>query len=236
MRNRAQKLSWPLVLMLLAGCTTAQADPEPAPSPAATMTPYSTEQMSDAIPARYQAVPLVRQMASYPIERWEPRADPLAGRKVEPEACRALIRAGGLTVAPGSSVPQYTPAARATAALGPVLGGVVPHVQVEVVQVTGAAADQYLDEYRKAGSECADIRVTGGRASVVERELAGFGERSRYIIRTYPVAGKAWNERILYYRTSRYAVRITLYGPASSEERFVAFAREVRDRICAKLG
>lgn len=102
--------------------------------------------------------------------------------------------------------------------------------------MTGPTADQYLDESQKAEPECSDIRVTGGRASVLERELVGFGERSRYIIRTYPVAGKAWNERILLYRTPRYSVGIRLYGPATPEEGFVAFAREVRDKTSAKLG
>ncbi|WP_184801726.1 hypothetical protein [Kribbella italica] len=174
-------------------------------------------------------------MASYPIDGWTPRADPLAGRRVEPESCRALIRTGGVA-APGASIPKNTRAARATGALGPVVGGVEPIVQVEVIQVTGPTADQYLDESQKAEPECSDIRVTGGRASVLERELVGFGERSRYIIRTYPVAGKAWNERILLYRTPRYSVGIRLYGPATPEEGFVAFAREVRDKTSAKLG
>lgn len=236
MRNHPAKLSCALVGLLLAGCTTTQAAaPEPTPSPTATVTPYPTQLMRDGIPARYHSVPLVRQTARYPIDGWRPRADPLAGRKVEPETCRALIRTGGVT-APGAFVPKNTRAARATGIQGPVVGGVEPSVQVELIQVTGAAADQYLAEYRKAGPECAAIRVTGGRASVVERELAGFGERSRYIIRTYPVAGKAWNERILLYRTPRYAVGIRLYGPATPEEDFVAFAREVRDKASSKLG
>ncbi|WP_460650176.1 hypothetical protein [Kribbella endophytica] len=138
--------------------------------------------------------------------------------------------------APGAFVPKNTRAASATGVRGPAVGGVEPIVQVELIQVTGAAADQYLAEYRKAGSECSDFRVTGGRASVVERELAGFGERSRYIIRTYPVAGKAWNERILLYRTPHYVVGVRLYGPATPEEDFVVFAREVRDKASSKLG
>ncbi len=238
MRRYAARLSCALAVLVLAGCTTAEADhePEPSPSPTATVTPYPTQLMRDGIPARYGSIPLVRQWVSFPIDNWQPRPDPLAGRKVEPEACRALIRTGGVTTAPGSSVPKNTRAAQAAAALGPRVGGVEPNVQVEVIQVTGSAADQYLDELRKAGPECADIRVTGGRASVVERELAGFGERSRYIVRTYPVAGKAWNERLLLYRTPRYSVRIGLYGPATPEAGFVAFAREVRDSVSSKLG
>jgi hypothetical protein len=235
MPNHAAKLSCALVLLVLAGCTTAEADHEPAPSPTVTMTPYPTQLMRDGIPARYHSVPLVRQTASYPIDNWQPRPDPLAGRQVEPEICRALIRTGGVT-APGASVPKDTRAARATGVRGPAVGGVEPIVQVELIQVTAAAADQYLAEYRRAEPECSDFRVTGGRASVVERELAGFGERSRYIIRTYPVAGKAWNERILFYRTLRYAVGVRLYGPATPEEDFVVFAREVRDKATSKLG
>ncbi|MFC6161405.1 hypothetical protein [Kribbella jiaozuonensis] len=116
------------------------------------------------------------------------------------------------------------------------VNGEYPYSGAIIVDLTGAAADRYIDQYRTTPSECANILVDGTeRAAVVERSLPGFGTRSRYLTRSYPLAGGRWTERILLYRTPTYLMDIRQHGPGGSDAGFQAFARQVRDLVQANL-
>jgi hypothetical protein len=233
------------LLLALAGCSTPESRPTPSPStalamPSATAPPsyrYTAFQLA-AVPSlqfgRYQ---LVWNTDFLPPNRtFTPRPDPLAGRSVEPEVCRSVIRTGGLTVPYGDFVPSDAPGALTQLELGPWVGDLQPYVQVRIIELVGASADRYIDQYTRAPAECADIRIDGtGHASVVDRSLPGFGERSRYLRRRFPVANGQWTERILYYRTPTYLVELRLTGPTATEAAFLALARQARDRIAAGL-
>jgi hypothetical protein len=160
----------------------------------------------------------------------------LAGRSVEPEVCRTVIRTGGLTSSFAEWVPSDTPGADAQTGMSAPVGGQYPFTGATIAELTGAAADRYIDRYSKTPAECANILVDGTeRAAVVEQPLPGFGTRSRYLTRSYPLAGGRWTERILLYRTTTYVMDIRQLGPGGSDAGFQAFARQVRDLVQANL-
>ncbi|MEV4267593.1 hypothetical protein [Kribbella sp. NPDC049584] len=114
--------------------------------------------------------------------------------------------------------------------------GQYPYAGAMIADLPGAAADRYLDRYPAPPAECAHILVDGSeRAAVVERPLPGFGTRSRYLTRSYPLAGGRWTERILLYRTPTYLMDIRQSGSGGSDAGFQAFARQVRDLVQANL-
>ncbi|MFD7153837.1 hypothetical protein ACFV9C_04535 [Kribbella sp. NPDC059898] len=169
-------------------------------------------------------------------QTWTPRPDPLAGRSVEPEVCRNVIRTGGLISSFTEWVPSDTPGADAQTGMSTPVDGQYPFTGATIANLTGEAADRYIDRYSKTPAECANILVGGTeRAAVVERSLPGFGARSRYLTRSYPLAGGRWTERILLYRTSTYLMDIRQLGPGGSGAGFQAFARQVRDLVQANL-
>jgi hypothetical protein len=147
-----------------------------------------------------------------------------------------VIRTLGLTEGFAEFVPSDTPAADAQTELGNPVGDLFPFASATIAELTGASADRYLDQYGKTPAECADIRVNGReQAAVVDRPLPGFGERSRYLTRTYPVPTGQWTDRILVYRGPTYVMDIRISGLSGTDAGFQAFARQVRDLVQAKL-
>lgn len=220
----------------------AAASSTPAPSSAPTSTPsapiayrYDVFQLAKALPTTYRGHDLNPQTLIFsPNLTPSLRPDPLAGRKISPEKCRRAVQGLGGTP---RHLPTETPAAQGEAMLGPSVAGEVAIVSADIAEVTGAAADGFLAQLPTIDPACATISFAdgSGHASVTRRSLPGFGDRSSYLVRTYPRAGKAWTERFLIYRTPRYVVEIVLYGPSTSEAGFLAFARQVRDRAAQNL-
>ncbi|WP_432886217.1 hypothetical protein ACQPYH_03110 [Kribbella sp. CA-245084] len=192
----------------------------------------------EALPrVRYGRARLEWSTVIWPVNRTPtPRPDPLAGHSVEPEVCRTLIRTGGVTSDIGEVVPSDTPGADAQTGITAPVNGQYPLADAMIVDLTGAAADRYIDRYGKTPAGCANILVDGTqRAAVIDRPLTGFGTRSRYLTRSYPLAVGRWTERILLYRTPTYLMDIRVYGPGGSDAGFQAFARQVRDLVKANL-
>jgi hypothetical protein len=160
------------------------------------------------------------------------RPDPLAVWKVEPAICRDVIRYSGVPGIPGDFIAPTTPSAVAKASLGQGIGNEQPFVSANVVELAGALGDRLLDQRLPTPPECAHILVDGkDRASVVERSLPGFGVRSRYIVRTYPVGTQTYTERTLQYRTPTYVVLVRLDAFANPEASFLGFAAKTRDGL-----
>ena len=66
-------------------------------------------------------------------------------------------------------------------------------------------------------------------ASIVERALPGYGQRTRYVIRSYFLQRKR-REQILLFRTSIYFAEIRNSSAGYDERSFLGFAREVQTR------
>lgn len=201
---------------------------------------YETSQLAEAIPPRYRGVTLdVSSLPFNPNRTYTPRPDPLAGLAIEPESCRSVVRGEAWPSGQYGGLPSETPSADGYAVLGEPLTGSEPYVSASVVELTGAKATNFLGALPAVAPECASIRITDGsgpaQASAIERSLPEFGARSRYIVRTYPLGGAPWVERILLFPSARYVTEIRLYGSRDSEAEFLAFAREVRDRAAQKL-
>lgn len=248
---------WPAaacLLVTLTACTTAtpahRSTPQAtvAPSTVAKATPPPT--LSPPPSYRYnvfqlEALPAVHfgklqgewESAMYPANRtFTPRPDPLAGRTVEPETCRTVIRTGGLQAPYGDFVPSDTPAASAQVGLGNAVGDLSPYAIAWVFELTGRGADLFIDQYMKTPADCAHIRIDGVQdASVIDEPLPGFGERSRYLRRSFPVGNGRWTERILLFRTATYLMEIRLTGPSGTEASFLQFARQTRDLVQKNL-
>ncbi|MFF0338618.1 hypothetical protein [Kribbella sp. NPDC004875] len=247
------------LLLPLTACTTPSGNTEPRPStvtsavtsavprmtpvPRVSVTPtpaanrYLVNDLEYALPVAYGRHSLNKSLYPYPTETgWKPRADPLAGHAVAPELCRDIIRYSGVPGVPGDFVASTTPSASAFAALGPTTGPARPFVSINIVELAGPLGDRLLDQRLPTPAECARIQVDGRpAAAVVERRLPGFGVRARYIVRTYPIAGKTWTERTLQYRTATYVVLVRLDAYINPEAGFLAFARQARDRLTAEL-
>jgi hypothetical protein len=169
-------------------------------------------------------------------QTFTPRPDPLAGRTVEPEGCRTVIRTGGLDAPYGGFVPSQTPTASAQVELGTPVGALTPYALARVVELTGPGAELYIDQYLKTPADCAQIRIDGVQnASVTDEPLPGFGDRSRYLRRTFPVGAGRWTERILLFRTATYLMEIRLTGSVGTEASFLQFARQTRDIVQQNL-
>ncbi|HET6741253.1 MAG TPA: hypothetical protein VFH76_20050 [Kribbella sp.] len=221
--------------------TTAVARMTPVPRTSVTPTPpeyrYHAGDLQLALPETYGKHPLAKQLYPYPPPEDEKRrADPLAGHAVAPELCRDVIWYAGVPGVPGDFIATTTPSALAFATLGPTTGLAKPFVSINIVELAGPLGDRLLDQREPTPAECAKIKIDGQvAASVVERSLPGFGVRARYIVRTYPIAGKTWTERTLQYRTATYVVLVRLDAYANPEPAFLAFAGRARDRLTTEL-
>ncbi|TDW97932.1 hypothetical protein [Kribbella sp. VKM Ac-2566] len=198
---------------------------------------YAVKDLWSALPDAYGTHLLGKDYYPYPPRAdWKPRTDPLAGRTVSPELCRDVIRYVGVPGVPGDFVAPATPGVAAFAALGPTTGPARPFVSVNIVELAAPLGDRLLDQRQPTPAECAHVQVDGRElASVVERPLPGFGVRARYIVRTYPIAGKTWTERTLQYRTATYVVLFRLDAYANPEAAFLAFAGKTRDGLTSAL-
>jgi hypothetical protein len=220
----------------LAGCTSSKPVASTTPS-AAQAFRYNVNQLDTALPTAYGRQKLDHSTYIYPVTHtWRLRRDPLAGRSVDPAECRTAIWHGGNATPPHGFIPPETPSAGAQASLGARVGELEPNVRATVIELTGELADRYLGTFRATPSDCEHIQVDGiEQASVTDRPVPEFGDSSRYIVRTFPVAGKPWTERILLYRTTTYVVELRLDGHTATEPAFLAFARQTRDRLTAGL-
>ncbi|MGZ0149275.1 hypothetical protein ACXJJ3_19560 [Kribbella sp. WER1] len=246
MHRLLRRASTVAVVLLLTACGTAKRPAVPSPSvpPTSTASPspatfrYNVNQLQTALPVAVGRHRFESSIYTYPVSiGWTLRADPLDGWTVVPAECRAIIWNGGHPGRPGDFIAPETPSASATAELGPRMADdLEPNLRVSVIELTGALADKYLDMFKPTPAECAHVTVNGAqRASAVERAVPGFGERSRFIARSFPALGKAWTEHILNYRTSRYVVEVRWDGESVPDSAFLAFARKTRDRLTAAL-
>jgi hypothetical protein len=221
--------------------TTAVARMTPVPRTSVTPTPpeyrYHAGDLQLALPETYGKQRLTKSLYPYPpAEDETPRADPLAGHSVAPELCRDVIQYAGVPGVPGDFIATTTPSAAAFARLGPTTGKARPLVSVNIVELAGPLGDRLLDQRDPTPAECAQVKVDGRQtASVVERSLPGFGVRARYIVRTYPLAGKTWTERTVQYRTATYVVLVRVDAYANPEPAFLGFAGLARDRLVSEL-
>jgi hypothetical protein len=71
-------------------------------------------------------------------------------------------------------------------------------------------------------------------ARIVERALPGYGQRSRYVVRSYVSQGKRRWEQILLFRTATYFAEIRSTSASYDERTFLAFAREVQTAPTAR--
>ncbi|WP_328332687.1 hypothetical protein OHA70_14630 [Kribbella sp. NBC_00382] len=232
-------------LLLLAGCSsqTSSIPPSPSPSAAPRSDPaddapqyrFDAFQLQAALQTTYRRQALEVSDFFVDLRSLRLRDDPLEGLKVEPESCREMIRSGGYTPSSVTGFRSDTPAAIGDA---PIAGaGEGAFVNAILYELTGAEADRYQNLRVHSAPECQQITLEPGamHASIVERSLDEFGVGSRYIVRSYPKAGKPWVERMLFFRASGYAGEVKAYGPVGSEADFLAFARTVRDRAAQKL-
>jgi hypothetical protein len=196
---------------------------------------YTVNDLRLALPVAYGSHKLEKSLYPYPPKPdWKPRPDPLAVWKVEPAACRDVIRYQGVPGVPGDFIAPTTPSAQAAASLGPGIGNERPFVGATITELAGALGDRLLDQRLPTPPECAHILTDGeDRASVVERPLPGFGVRSRYIVRAYPVGAQTYTERTVQYRTATYVVLIRLDAFENPEADFLAFAAKTRDSLKA---
>jgi hypothetical protein len=113
---------------------------------------------------------------------WSPRDDPFEGRTVQPESCRELIRTGGRTADTFDELPADLPYANAFDQSG-------ASPSVELVSLPAPLRDKYMDLLVKPVPQCSSVRIgapsDGETASIVERALPGYGQRSRYVVRSY---------------------------------------------------
>ena len=120
--------------------------------------------------------------------------------------------------------------------MGPIAVTERQAASVAIVELTPSLGDRLMDQRSPTPPECAHILLDGQeRAAVVERALPGYGVRSRYIVRTFPVGEQTCTERTLQYRTDKYVVVIRLDAFDNSESAFLAFAQQTRDRLAAQL-
>ncbi|WP_112241465.1 hypothetical protein [Kribbella monticola] len=193
---------------------------------------YDVFQLAKAVPTSYHGHDLDPDTyIFFPNLTATRRPDPLAGRRIAPEECRSAVR--GLGLLNWDGIPSQTPAAGGQADLG----GPDAFVSVVVAEATGAVADRFMAQLPDIDPACASIRFddSNDRASVSKRSLPGLGDRSTYLVRSYPRAGKPWTERILLYRTPRYVVETVLYAPSGPEADFLVFSRQAWDLAAAKL-
>ncbi|WBQ04941.1 hypothetical protein [Kribbella sp. CA-293567] len=196
---------------------------------------FEASQLQAALPTTYLRQRLDVGSHFIDLRTMRQREDPLAGLTVEPQSCRAMIRTGGFTVESVASFRSDTPAALGTAEVG--AAGTEAFVNAVLYELTGAEAERYHRLRFKSAPECRRISVGSGtaQASIEERPLTEFGAGSRYIVRTYPKAGRSWVERTLFFRTPTYAGEVRAFGRVGSEADFLAFARIIRDRAAAQL-
>lgn len=236
--------------LVLAGCTTSKpttgsaSTPTPVgftPIPRVSTTPkppdhfrFTAEKLDEALPTAFGTATLEKYRDLYPGADGTPRPDPLAAWSVSPEVCRDIIRYLGIPGMPGDFIDPSTPSAGAVARIGARVGNQQPFVSAVVVEVAPPLADRLLDQRVPTPPECAHVLLNGqDRAAVVERAVPGYGVRSRYIVRTFPVGAKTYTERTLTYRTDQYAVVIRLDALNNPEPAFLAFAAKTRDGLKA---
>ncbi|WP_405063700.1 hypothetical protein OG474_19185 [Kribbella sp. NBC_01505] len=235
--------------LVLTGCTAANRTATPTPKPAVfttvprvSETPkppakfhFTAEKLEAALPTAFGTFPLKKSRDVYPGADPKPRPDPLVLWSVSPEICRNVIRYRGVPGSPGDFVDPTTPSAGAVAEIGPLAVNERPFVSAVVVELAPALGDRLLDQRIPTPPECAHVLLNGAdRAAMVERVLPGYGVRSRYIVRTFPLGDQTYTERTLTYRTDQYVVVIRQDSFDNPEATFLAFAAKTRDGL-AKL-
>jgi hypothetical protein len=188
--------------------------------------PNTTDELRAALPVSYQGRSFERR-TNREVFGWSPRDDPFEGRAVQPESCRELIRTGGRTADTFDEFPADLPYADAFDQ-----GGASP--SVELVSLPAPLGDKYMDLLVKPAPQCGSVRIgepsDRETASIVERALPGYGQRSRYVVRSYVSQGKRRWEQILLFRTAIYFAEIRNTSGSYDERSFLAFAREVEAR------
>jgi hypothetical protein len=241
------------LIVALSACTTSNGTTDkvsPTPTPTATTpvpriessaratdtpTPkafrYIVNDLELALPSTYGKNTLKKSTYQYPPpDNWKPRADPLAGHTVVPRLCEDLIRFQGVPGVPGDFIAPTTPSAAASVQQSLPSGAATANVVATITELAAPLGDRLLDQRLPTPPECAHITVDGREAaSIVERSLPGFGVRARYIVRTFPLAGKTWTERTLQYRTDTYVALVRIDAYANPEANFLAFAAKTRD-------
>jgi hypothetical protein len=116
--------------------------------------------------------------------------------------------------------------------VGPLIVTERQFVSANIVELAPPLGDRLIDQRQPTPPECAHILVDGQeRAAVVERALPGYGVRSRYVVRSFPVGDQICTERTLQYRTDLYVVLIRLDAFDNPEPAFLAFAARTRDTL-----
>jgi hypothetical protein len=236
-------------VLLLGACTTPDRATDHIPSPTTavftpvprvTSTPrppaefhFTAEQLDNALPAAFGTYKLEKSRNIYPPAADATiRPDPLARSKVSPEVCRNVIRYRGIPGMPGDFIDPSTPSAAAVADVGPLIVTERQFVSANIVELAPPLGDRLIDQRQPTPPECAHILVDGQeRAAVVERALPGYGVRSRYVVRSFPVGDQICTERTLQYRTDLYVVLIRLDAFDNPEPAFLAFAARTRDTL-----
>jgi hypothetical protein len=248
MNHRKGLLAVSLLLTTLTACTSTDPTPTPRQASAAPtgvaseplVFRYQTAQLRQALPTHYRGIALANDYYRFnPNRSYTPRPDPLAGRSIDPESCRAHVRGEAWPSGQYGGIPSETPSGDVTADLGAPTGELQPYVSAVIVELTGDNATKFLGVRPKIGPECAGIRIAGSpsaeHASAVERSLPEFGPDSRYQVRSYPLGGRQWVERILLYRSPYYVTEVRIQGSQDSEAEFLTFARQTRDLAAGKL-
>jgi hypothetical protein len=241
----AALLATATALLLLTSCTsqTPSAAPSASPSSAPRADPaedapqyrFDIFQLEAALQTAYRSHALKVSNFFVDLRTMRLRDDPLAGLKVEPEGCRAMIWSGGFTPDSVTGFRSDTPAAVGDTEVDGAGGDAF--VSAALYELTGAEAERYQNLRFHSAPECRQITIEPGaaHASIVERSLTEFGAGSRYIVKVYPKAGKPWTERTLFFRAPAYAGEVRVSGPVGSETEFLTFARRVRDLAAQKL-
>lgn len=250
MRRYTAKLSCALVLLLLTACTggtqtkaaDAPAPSSPQPTAAATVLDgapatfrYDRSQLALALPMTYRGRTTDRFDYFIDMRTLRPRDDPWAGQPVAPESCRQSVLTSGISDRGIDGFRSDTPSVAANVMPPTPIGDGL--VSVRLYELVGDEAVRYQLQIPRPVPECREFTVgSAGRGSIVERPVAEFGPRSRYIVRTYPRNGRVWIERILQLQTPHFAVDARIYGLGNPEPEFLAFVRQTRDRAVRQLG
>jgi hypothetical protein len=208
----------------------------PSPSPSATPPklydikfPNTHQQLLAALPTKYGSHQL-RLYSELYGGAGSPRDDPLAGHRVEPEACRLALWLGGQAGNIYAKWP-YLPTAGAYPAEDKV------SLSVTLVSLPTPWGEKYLDLHPQAAPQCAHIRIDGSEsASIVERSVPDLGTRSRYILRTYSIDGVVHREAYVSFVTPTYAAKLSSVSPTFEEKDLIAFARQIQTLANRKLG
>jgi hypothetical protein len=194
---------------------------------------FDETKLMSALPATYRGKPMDRLRYFIDFRTSYPRDDPWNGQPVSPESCRQAILVG---VPPGGIDGFRSDTPAVTANLNPPTPVGDGLVNVRLYELTGAEAVRYQRQLPRPAPECRRFTVgSAGRGSIVERALPEFGPSSRYVVRTYPVSGRTWTERILQLQTPRFALEVRLYGTDVSERELLTFARQTRALAVRKL-